>query len=213
MDNNQVFIEDHMMAINLDALAKRDVYGLLSESVTPRPIAFVGTLNENGTHNAAPYSYFNVVSVKPPLVMVSIGKRQGKTKDTAANIRRTNNFTVNLVDTAMIERVNAASGDYKNDQSEVDLVGLHSIRSQSIEAPGIAESPVRFECEVERLIDLEDDNETTGVLVIGRIKRMQVTREGFTEGRIDAKKLDLVGRLGGNQYTKLGEVFELERPK
>ncbi len=212
MENYQP-IEDHMMAINVDALSKRDVYALLTESIVPRPIAFVSSTNENGTLNAAPFSYFNVVSAKPPLVMVSVGKRRGEDKDTAKNIKRTQEFVINMVDQHMIENVNAASASYSGNESEVDNVGLHAVRSQSIATNGVAESPVRFECEVHQIIPLSEDEEETATLVLGRIKRMQVKRDAFSDGKIDANKLDLVGRLGGEQYTTLGTIFNLSRPK
>jgi flavin reductase (DIM6/NTAB) family NADH-FMN oxidoreductase RutF len=181
---------------------------LMNSVILPRPIAFVTTVNAAGRVNAAPFSWFCALSSNPPLLGVSISPRDGGPKDTLRNVRETRELVVNVVTEAMAAQIVKASGDWPGDVDELALVGLTAMPSDLVRPPRVAESPVSLECRLDRELALGES-----CFVVGEILRAHVRDEVLTEGRVDVAKLRPLARLGGEQYTGLGELLRLPRPK
>ncbi|MBH0162435.1 MULTISPECIES: flavin reductase family protein [Fictibacillus] len=203
-----------MKSIDPQNLSIKENYKFLTGSIIPRPIAFVTTLSSDGVLNAAPFSYFNALTSDPPLIAISIGRKDGKQKDTSRNADELGEFVVHIPDETYIEAVNITAANLEPDQSEVELANLTKVKSVKVGVPGIAESKIRMECVVEQIIPLggTPDKPSTDLL-IGRVVHYHISDELYHDGRIDADKLRPVGRLAGTNYVKLGEIFSLERPQ
>ena len=196
------------MILDPESIEPRALHQFLIGAVVPRPIAFVSTVGANGRFNAAPFSYFNLVSTRPPLLGVSVGHRGGAPKDTARKAREIGDFVVNLVDEALSAQAVQASGDWPQEVDEFQITGLTPVASTRVRSPRVGESPVSLECVLERVIELEHTD-----LLIGRIVMAHVRDDVLTEGRIDPIKLRPVGRLGGDGYAVVREVLEIARPR
>ncbi|WP_442951573.1 flavin reductase family protein [Paenibacillus sp. GYB004] len=182
-------------------------------SVIPRPIALVTTLSAEGVLNAAPFSYFSIVASRPPLLSVSIQRKEGTMKDTAAHAIQRGQFVVQIPDEAIVEKMNMTAASLPPDVSEVELAGFTAVPSSVIAVPGLAEAKIRMECVLERAIPLGGEETAPACdLLIGRVVRFHIAEALYENGRIDARKLQPVSRLAGSNYGKLGELFSLERP-
>ena len=203
------------MNIRPDELPHREFYRILISTVAPRPIAWVSTLSD-GRLNLAPFSFFNVVSAKPPLLGFSPSLRlvdgRPAPKDTLRNIRETGEFVVNVVTFAVAEAMNLTSGDYESSVNEFELARLTTRPSQIVKPPQVAESPVSFECKLNRIIDFGSEP-PSGSLVFGEIVCVHLKEGVLKDGRLDPDSLDLVGRMGGMQYSRTTPRFELKRPE
>lgn len=197
-------------------LSHRDFYRILIGAVAPRPIAWVSTLDRNGHPNLAPFSFFNVLSSKPPLLGFSPGLRlidnQSHEKDTLRNIRETQEFVVNVVTFDVAEKMNLTSGEYGHDVNEFELAQLTPAASEKVKPSRVAESPVSFECTLNRIIDFGAEWPSSS-LVVGEIVSIHMGERVLRDGRLDLNALDLIGRMGGNQYTRTTHRFDMERPK
>lgn len=202
------------MNVQPDQLPHREFYRILISAVAPRPIAWVSTLHD-GRLNLAPFSFFNVVSAKPPVLGFSPSLRliegQAAPKDTLHNIRATGEFVVNVVTFAVAEAMNLTSGDYDSSVDEFALAKLALRPSQVVRPPQVAESPVSFECKVNRIIDFGNEP-PSGSLVLGDIVCVHLEESVLKAGRLDPDALDLVGRMGGTQYSRTTPRFEMIRP-
>jgi flavin reductase (DIM6/NTAB) family NADH-FMN oxidoreductase RutF len=196
------------MIIDPATLAPRDLYRFMIHVVVPRPIAWISTVSAAGVRNLAPYSFFNALTSRPPLLGVSINARPGGPKDTLANIRETGDFVVNLVDEPLAEGMVRSSGEWPPEVDEFEVAGVTAAPSDLVRAPRVAESPVSMECRLHREIPLGD---TT--FVIGEIVRARVADDRLTDGWPDVEKLRPVGRLGGEGYALLGRLLRIPRPK
>jgi len=202
-----------MHTIDPAELSDRDNYKLLIGSIVPRPIAFVTTLSAGGVVNAAPYSYFNIVSSSPPMLSVSVQRKNGEPKDTSRNAMATGQFVVHISDETYIAQINETAASLPPDESEVVLAGLTPVASSQVAVPGMKEARIRMECVLERAIPLGDkDGKPACDLLIGRIVQYHFDSAVYNNGYIDAEALKPVSRLAGNTYAKLGELFEIERP-
>ncbi|MFW6298427.1 MAG: flavin reductase family protein [Bacillota bacterium] len=199
------------VTIEMKNLDKKASHSLLLSAVAPRPVALVTTLGGNGVMNGAPYSYFNLVSTRPPMVSVAISRREGAYKDTIQHIRESKVFTVNTVDEDNVEAVHRTAKALPADESELEKFGLTPNTSAYIKAPGIDEAKVRLECRMKHIIPLEHKGIVTGDIVLGEIVAVHVAKSLYKDGAVDTVALKPVGRLGGDDYTKLGEVFTIER--
>lgn len=195
------------MILDPDALPPRERHQLLIGTVIPRPIAFVSTIGAGG-HNVAPFSYFALIATTPPLLGVSVGTRRGVPKDTLVNARETGDLVVNIVDEDLIRRAVHASGEWPYGADEFALAGLTPAKSERVRSPRVAESPVSYECTVERIVDFGATS-----LIVGRIVRAHVRDDLFRGGRVDATLLKPVSRLGGEEYAPVREIFSLSRPR
>jgi flavin reductase (DIM6/NTAB) family NADH-FMN oxidoreductase RutF len=197
------------MIIDPEDLTKPERYKLMTSVVLPRPIAWVTTLFPDGKVNAAPFSFFNGISSSPPLIQVCIGKRRdGTPKDTFANALREGEFVVNVVTRDLAEAMVATSASLDPGVSEMEEVGLAPAPSETIRTPGIAETPVRFECTLDRSIDFGGTS-----MIVGRVRRFHVDDAVYGEGAARFDRLRPVGRLGGLAYLDpFDGEFEIGRP-
>jgi flavin reductase (DIM6/NTAB) family NADH-FMN oxidoreductase RutF len=203
------------MNVRTDQLPHREFYRFLISTVAPRPIAWVSTLN-HGHLNLAPFSFFNVVSAKPPMLGFSPALRQvddkPAPKDTLQNIRETGEFVVNVVTFAVAKAMNITSGEYDSSVDEFALAELTTRPSLLVRPPQVAESPVSFECKLNRIIDFGTEPGSSS-LVIGEIVSVHFEDSVLKEGRLDPDSLDLVGRMGGTQYSRTTNRFDMRRPE
>ncbi len=208
------------MIVRPSELPHRDLYSLVLNSVAPRPIAWVSTMSAAGRPNLAPFSFFNAVCVDPPLLAFAPGLRQpkqhevshGEAKDTLRNIRETGEFVVNIVTYDLREAMNLTSGEYDASVNEFELAKLTPELSNTVKPPRVAESPVSFECKLHQILDFSTEP-TSGSLVIGQIVSIHINDANLKDGKLDRNSLDLIGRMGGLQYTRTTQRFEMVRPK
>ena len=196
------------MFIDPKAVEQRHLHHFLISVIVPRPIAFVSTIGADGTHNLAPFSYFNLISSRPPLVGISVNRRTAGPKDTSRKVRETGDFVVNLVDEALSAQAVDASGEWAADVDEFALTGLTPVASEKVKAPRVGESPVSLECRLERIVDVGDTD-----FIIGEVVWAHVRDDVLRDGRVDPLLLKPVGRLGGDMYTVVREVFSKPRPR
>lgn len=190
----------------------RDVYTLMVQLITPRPIAWVSSMSKHGVANLAPYSFFNGIGANPPSVLFCpVNRRDGSKKDSLLNVLETKEFVVNVVSAADAEIMNGTSADYSSETSEIEALGIETIASKKVSPPRVASSLAQFECKLLQHIELADGPAGANV-IIGEIVMMHVDDTIITENVIDPGKLDNVGRLGGKAYTKTTDRFELDRP-
>jgi len=192
---------------------ERENYRLLTGSIIPRPIAFVTSMASDGTVNGAPFSYFNIVSSNPPMVSISIQRKDGVRKDTARNIAEKGTFVVHIVDEENVKQINETAASLPADESEINIADLTLEESDLIKVPGIKEAKVRFECRIEQIIELPGEQTIGSDLIIGKIINFHIANEVYDDGRINQEKLAAVSRLAGANYAKVGETFSIERPK
>ncbi|PLT29594.1 flavin reductase family protein [Peribacillus deserti] len=203
-----------MFSLDPLELSERENYKFLIGSVIPRPVALVSTISDEGVVNAAPFSYFNIVSSNPPMISVSIQRRNGKPKDTARNAHAIGEMVVHITDETIVEAANGTAIELEHNQSELERVSLTLVPSTKLKVPGIKEAKVRLECIVDRIIPLGGtDNEPGCDLIIGKVVQYHIREDLYDKGRIDPIGLQPVSRLAGNSYSKLGDIFDLERPK
>jgi flavin reductase (DIM6/NTAB) family NADH-FMN oxidoreductase RutF len=208
------------MNVSPSSISHSELYGLLLNSVAPRPIAWVSTLSASGQPNLAPFSFFNCVCVEPPLLAFAPGSRSpkqagstaGEPKDTLRNIRETKEFVINVVTYELAEAMNTTSGEYDASVNEFDLAQIASAPSQVVKPYRVAASPVSFECELYQILDFSTSPQS-GSLVIGEIVSIHVDEANLKDGKLDRNSLDLIGRMGGIQYTRTTQRFEMARPK
>jgi flavin reductase (DIM6/NTAB) family NADH-FMN oxidoreductase RutF len=197
-----------------------DLYAIILNSVGPRPIAWVSTLSASGQPNLAPFSFFNAVCIDPPLLAFAPGLRQpkqtnsphGEPKDTLRNVRETKEFVVNIVTFDLLQPMNVTSGEYDPSINEFELAKVTPVPSKLVRPARVAESPVSFECKLHQILDFSPAP-TSSSLVIGEVVAIHVDDAHIKNGKLDRNSLDLVGRMGGIQYTRTTNRVELARPK
>ncbi|WP_227936477.1 flavin reductase family protein [Alkalihalobacillus deserti] len=203
-----------MKAIDPSELVERENYKFLTGSIIPRPIAFVTTLSKELVLNAAPFSYFNIISANPPMISVSVQRSNGVMKDTSRNAIEQKEFVVHIADESYLEQLNVTAKNLPSNESEVDAANLTPVISLKVKVPGIQEAKVRMECILEKAIPLGGTEKAPACeLLIGRVVQYHIHEELYQNGRIDAEGLRPISRLAGNLYSNLGEFLELERPK
>lgn len=193
--------------------------GLLSQLVVPRPIAMITTLDEDGTLNVAPFSYYMPVSGEPPLLAVTIGvshEAQARPKDTWLNVERTGEFVVNVTTVDLAEHIETVAREYPRGVSEADLVGWHTVPSQVVAAPSLAESPAHMECRVREVIDRGDNDSCfSGVhILLAEVVCITADDSILAEpSRIDPTRVRAIGRMGFPWFVTAGEenIFYQER--
>lgn len=194
---------DKLAEIETTNLSADAAYKLLTGCIVPRPIAWVTTVSSEGLVNAAPFSAFTFLSNKPPLVGVSIGRRLGKLKDTARNIRNTGEFVVNIGTEDALEPLHRSADEFEPEESEPLILGIDLQSSRYVKPPRIACAPVSLEC---RLVQQHHFGDYDTCLYVGRVELFRVSNELLSDGKIDSVALRPVARLGGPVYAKLGEI-------
>ena len=193
-----------------------ELHGYLLAAVAPRPIAFASTVDKEGAVNLSPFSFFNVFSANPPVMIFSPARRSrdNTTKHTYENLLDVPETVVNIVNHDLVEQMSLASTEYERGENEFVKAGLTEVTSEKVRPPRVAESPVSFECVVDDIIQLGEEG-GAGNLVISRVVMMHV-QERFLDasGRLDTTKIDLVGRMGGSWYTRASgdALFEIPKP-
>jgi flavin reductase (DIM6/NTAB) family NADH-FMN oxidoreductase RutF len=201
------------MHLDFTALSARDAYAWMVTTILPRPIAWVSTISADGKTNLAPFSFFQGVCANPPTLMfVPVNARNGAKKDTTRNIEAVPEFVVNLVPFALAEAMNATAAMLPHGESEFAAFGIASSLSERVRPPRVAAAPVAFECALDRMV-LIGEGPLAANVMFGRILVAHVCDEVLgADGRPDPAKLDLIGRLGGDAYTRTRDVFQMARP-
>jgi flavin reductase (DIM6/NTAB) family NADH-FMN oxidoreductase RutF len=189
-------------------LDPRACYKLLIGAIVPRPIAWVTTRSTEGVVNAAPYSFFNCVSSDPPILVLGVeNKASTSLKDTAWNIRTTEEFTVNIVDRANMDAMNVTATAFPPEVDELQMAGLTALPGRMVGCPRIAEAPVSFECRRHTTLSVGKSREIVlGLVLAAHIREDIVDPERFY---IHPAGLDAVGRMGGHGYALTRDYFDL----
>lgn len=201
------------MLLDFSLLAARDAYQWMTATIMPRPIAWVSTISADGKVNLAPFSFFQGITANPPTLMfVPVNNRQGQKKDTTRNIEAVPEFVVNLVPRALAEQMNATAALLPYGESEFERFGIAAAPSERVKPPRVAAAPVAFECRLDRIVHIGEGPLAANV-IFGRILAAHIRDDVLgADGRPDARKLDLIGRLGSEDYTLTRDVFTIERP-
>lgn len=177
-------------------------YRLITSTVIPRPIGWISTRSADGVDNLAPYSYYNVITPKPPVVMFSVSPSDDRdVKDTLRNVRDTGEFVCNLVTEPLVEAMDATSEAAPSDESEFYTAGLEREASVNVSPPRVASAEVTMECTLYDEIAVHDN-----VVVFGEVVYIHVDDDLLTDGKIDVRKVDAVGRLSGAYYTAIDHM-------
>jgi flavin reductase (DIM6/NTAB) family NADH-FMN oxidoreductase RutF len=198
-------------------LLTKDLHKLLLSAVAPRPIAFASTIDSRGNVNLSPFSYFNVFSSNPPILIFSPSRRvrDNSTKHTLQNSDETREVVINMVDYSIVEQMSDSSKDYPKGVNEFNETGLTEVKSLKVKPPRVLESPVSFECVVDNIISL-GENGGAGQLVIAKVVHIHVNSDLLDRnGEVDPTKLDLVARLGGDWYSRVTKesMFTISKPE
>lgn len=207
---------ERMKTIDPSAISVAELHGYLLSTVAPRPIAFASTIDEQGRPNLAPFSYFNVFSANPPVLIFSPARRgrDATTKHTHDNVLRVPEVVINMVDYALVEQCSLASTEYPEGVNEFEKAGLTALASEVVKPFRVAESPVHFECKVKEVVALGNSG-GAGNLIVCEIVKIHI-RENLldADGKVDPALIDLVGRCGGNYYVRAHNeaLFEVAKP-
>ena len=205
-----------MLSIDPKSITTQKVHQYLLGAVCPRPIAFASTIDEHGTPNLAPFSFFNVFSANPTILIFSPARsgRTNSTKDTFNNVKQVPEVVINMVNYDLVHQMSLASSPYAPGTDEFIKSGLTPLASEKIKPFRVAESPLHFECIVKDIIELGSEG-GAGNLVICEVVQMHI-KESLLDhnGMIDQQKIDLVARMGGNWYCRTDDrsMFEVEKP-
>ena len=205
-----------MLTITPGTVSVQQMQGYLQGAVAPRPIALASTVDASGNVNLSPFSFFNVFSSNPPIVVFSPARRgrNNTTKDTLENVLATKEVVINVVTYSMVERTSLSSTEYPTGVNEFIKAGFTPLDSEVVAPPRVAESPVQMECTVDQVIPLGDEG-GAGNLVVCRVQKMHISEEVLNaEGKIDPFRIDLVARMGGDWYTRANfdALFEVAKP-
>jgi flavin reductase (DIM6/NTAB) family NADH-FMN oxidoreductase RutF len=201
------------MQIDVSRTPVVEVYQALVGIVTPRPIAWVTTVDGAGRVNLAPFSFFNAFGANPPVVVFSpTNRRDGSKKDTLLNVEATGEFVVHAAVASLAEKINATSKELPPGESEVEYASLHTTQSVKVRPPRLVEAPVAMECKVRQVIPI-GSGAIAANLVIGEVLMMHVD-DGVLDasGRVDPRKLKTVARLGQDYWCHTSDLFEQRRP-
>jgi len=205
-----------MLTINPKEIPVPKLHHYLLGAIGPRPIAFASTVDISGNENLAPFSFFNVFSSNPPVLIFSPARsgRTNTTKDTYNNVKEVPEVVVNVVNFDIVHQMSLASSPFSSNINEFEKAGFTAIDSETIQPKRVAESPVQFECKVTEVKELGDQG-GAGNLVICEVLRIHI-HESVLDGdqMIDQEKIDLVSRMGGNWYCRADEksMFEIMKP-
>jgi flavin reductase (DIM6/NTAB) family NADH-FMN oxidoreductase RutF len=205
-----------MLTLDPKDLPIPKLHGYLLGAVGPRPIAFASTIDENGVNNLSPFSFFNVFSAAPPILIFSPARngRTNTTKDTYNNVKAIPEVVINIVNYDILHQMSLSSSPYAPGVDEFVKAGLTPLASETIRPMRVLEAPVQFECKVNQVIELGDQG-GAGNLVICEVTKIHIHEEILGEdGMIDQHKINLVARMGGNWYCHANEasMFEVAKP-
>lgn len=204
-----------MISIKPNEVSPAKLQNYLQSAVAPRPIAFASTIDKNGKPNLSPFSFFNVFSSNPPILIFSPARRvrDNSIKHTLINCKATHEVVINIVNYDMVQQMSLSSTEYPDGVNEFLKSGLTQIPSDIVKPYRVAESPVQFECKVNEIISLGNDG-GAGNLIICEVLKIHISESVLdVNGIISPEKIDLVSRMGENWYSraKMG-LFEVEKP-
>ncbi|GHB35253.1 flavin reductase family protein [Mongoliitalea lutea] len=205
-----------MKTINPKEISTQELHGYLLGAISPRPIAFVSTIDKDGQVNLSPYSFFNIFGSNPPILIFSPARRvrDNTTKHSLENVLEVPEVVINIVDYAMVEQMSLASTEYEKGVNEFVKAGLTEAQSTMVKPPRVKESPAAFECKVLQVIPTGEEG-GAGNLVICEVVLAHFQDHIFDEkGKIDPFKIDTVARMGGDWYCRANgdALFEIEKP-
>jgi flavin reductase (DIM6/NTAB) family NADH-FMN oxidoreductase RutF len=202
--------------IELDKIKPVHAYFHMTQTLIPRPIAWVLSENKTGTYNLAPFSYFSAISSSPPLIMISIGKKpDGSNKDTKVNIEKRNEFVVHIAHKELLEHLNQSSETLPAETSELETLDIEITDFAKFRLPRIKQCRVAYACELYQLHEIGDTPQT---IIYGKVNSIYIDdtitstdKNGHIKAH--ANKLDPIARLGANEYMEFGNLVQLNRPK
>ena len=207
---------NNIKSIDPAELETKEVHKILLSSIAPRPIAFASTIDAKGSVNLSPFSYFNVFSSNPPILIFSPSRRvrDNTTKHTLENAKETKEVVINIVNHSIVEQMSKSSREYDKGVNEFLETGLTQVPSLKVQPPRVLESPISFECKVDNIVSLGDSG-GAGQLIIAKVVQIHINKDYLdSEGGIDSEKLDLVARMGGDWYTRVNKnsMFKIPKP-
>ena len=204
-----------MLTLDPKELSPMKLQGYLQSAIAPRPIAFASTMDKNGKPNLSPFSFFNIFSSNPPILVFSPARRvrDNSIKHTLINCQDTKQVVINVVNFDIVQQMSLSSTEYADGVNEFTKSGLTAIPSEIVKPYRVAESPVQFECKVNEIIALGTEG-GAGNMIICEVVKIHINEAVLDEnGIIDPMKIDLVSRLGGNWYSRSNQgLFEVEKP-
>ena len=205
-----------MVSIDPKDLPVQKLHQYLLGAIGPRPIAFASTVDAEGKPNLAPFSFFNVFSANPPILIFSPARsgRTNTTKDTYNNVKVVPEVVINVVNYDIVHQMSLASSPYAPGVNEFEKAGFTALKSDSVKPFRVAESPVQFECKVNQVIELGTEG-GAGNLIICEVLKIHIHDEVLdSNGMIDQQKIDLVARMGGDWYSRANaeSMFEITKP-
>lgn len=205
-----------MLTIDPKEISVPVLHKYLLGSVGPRPIAFASTVDKNGNLNLAPFSFFNVFSANPPILIFSPAKsgRTNETKDTYKNVKEVPEVVINVVTYDIVHQMSLASSPFERGISEFDKAGFTPIDSECVTPKRVKESPIQLECKVVEVKELGDQG-AAGNLIICEVVKMHFEESILDDSQmVDQEKIDLVSRMGGNWYCRADKnsMFEITKP-
>ncbi|MFM7007301.1 MAG: flavin reductase family protein [Flavobacteriales bacterium] len=205
-----------MLSLDPKELSVQRLHQLLLGSIGPRPIAFASTIDKEGKPNLAPFSFFNVFSANPPILVFSPARsgRTGQSKDTFNNAKAVPEVVINIVNYSMVQQMSLASSPYAPGVDEFIKAGFTALASEKIKPFRVAEAPVQFECKVQQIIELGQEG-GAGNLIICEVVQLHIQEALLNEnGLIDQHKIDLVARMGADWYCRANAsaMFEIKKP-
>ena len=204
-----------MISIDPKEISSAKLQGYLQSAVGPRPIAFASTIDKNGVPNLSPFSFFNIFSANPPILIFSPARRvrDNTIKHTLINAQSTREVVINVVNFDIVQQTSLSSSEYPDGVNEFIKAGFTARPSEMVKPYRVAQSPVQFECKVNEIISLGTQG-GAGNLIICEILKMHISESVLDEnGNIDPVKIDLVSRMGGNWYSRANQgLFEVAKP-
>ena len=207
---------NNIKSIDPAKLETKEIHKILLSSVAPRPIAFASTIDSKGNVNLSPFSYFNVFSSNPPILIFSPSRRvrDNTTKHTLENAKETKEVVINIVNHSIVEQMSKSSREYDKGVNEFIETGLTQVESLKVKPPRVLESPISFECTVDNIVSLGESG-GAGQLIIVKVVQIHINKDYLdSQGNIDSEKLDLVARMGGDWYTRVDKesMFKIPKP-
>lgn len=205
-----------MLTINPKEIQPTKLHAYLLGAVTPRPIAFASTIDQQGNVNLSPFSFFNCFGYNPPILIFSPARRgrDNTTKHTYENVLEVPEVVVNMVNFDMVQQVSLASADFPKGIDEFVKAGFTAAKSTMVRPPRVEESPISMECKVQQIISTGSEG-GAGILVVCEILLMHIKETVLdVDGKIDPTKLDAIARLGADYYARINEqsIFRVPRP-
>ena len=200
------------MILDPTTMDRRERNALINGLISPRPIAWVSSLAPDGTRNLAPFSFFGAFSFDPPTIGLGPGSRQGVHKDSLHNINASGEFVVNMVDRRLAEVANACSAEFGADVDEWDVAGVTPVGSELVAPMRVAEAPAALECRVRQVLELGEPDRASNNLIVAWIVRVHIRDDAMEGIHPRPEVLDLVARLGADEWCTTRDRFTLARP-